>query len=108
MDMERIVLVRCRFIRGGFPSERIFLVRGRNGGELRGVAPVQYCYTSSGKQLGDEPAEGKELSGFVVGLEIQRSDDKISRVYLPDGDVYDLGTDQVELVAIKSAEKVFV
>ena len=41
MAGEKVVVVRCQFRRGGFPSERIFVILFEGGDEMRGVAPVE-------------------------------------------------------------------
>lgn len=87
MEGEKVVFVRCDFRRGGFPSERVFVLHQSERRELRGTAPVQYCYTADRRPLGDEPAHGETVAGLVVGLEIPGT---APRVYLPDGNVYDL------------------
>jgi hypothetical protein len=91
MAREKVVFVRCSFLRGGFPTERVFVIRFANGAELRGVAPVHYCYTKDREPLGDQPPKGGEVDGLVVGIAIKRLDGDTVRVHLPDGDIYELG-----------------
>jgi hypothetical protein len=90
------VLVRCRFFRSAFPSERIFVIRARDGSEWRGMAPlVQYCTNQDGGLLGDEPTPADGIEGFVMGVVIGHRTVGTSRVYLPDGEVYELGEDLI-------------
>jgi hypothetical protein len=97
METGKVVFVRCAFHRGGFPSERVFVFRFEGGAELRGVAPVQYCYTRDREPLGDEPTADGEVDGLVMGVVIGRKGG-FFRVHLPDGDIYELGGDQIEPV----------
>jgi hypothetical protein len=106
MEREQVVFVQCQFRRSGFPSERIFLVKSKSGVPLRGVAPLQYCYTRQREPLGDEPDAGKTVDGLVVGVVVEAQADKTVRVYLPDGEVYDLRDDQITPVPVGGVERV--
>ncbi len=106
MERDTVVFVRCGFIRGGFPGERIFIIRFPEGGELRGVAPVQYCYGNDRKPLGDKPPAGKEIKGQVVGVFLGRRDDDLARVHLPDGEIYEVENDQIYPVRTEAARHV--
>ena len=90
MDKGTVVFIPCAFKRGGFPSERLFIIRARGGGELSGVADVQYCSRHDGSPVGDEPPEGEEIEGRLLGLVVRPPGDASVRVHLPDGEVYDL------------------
>jgi hypothetical protein len=103
MDRENVVFIPCEFRRGGFPSERLFVIRVR-GGEFRSVADVRYCYREDRSPLGAlEPAEGQSLKGLVLGLIVrpQTREGEAIRVHLPDGEVYDL--DVVNVVPARGA-----
>jgi hypothetical protein len=90
------VLVRCRFFGSAFPSERIFVIRARDGSEWRGMAPlVQYCRNQDGGPLGDEPTPADAIEGYVMGFMIGHRADGTARVYLPDGEVYELTDDLI-------------
>jgi hypothetical protein len=89
MDKGTVVFIPCMFKRGGFPSERVFIIHAR-GGELVGVADAQYCFHRDGRPLGDEPPEGQEIAGRLLGLVVRMLTDTAVRVHLPDGEVYDL------------------
>jgi hypothetical protein len=90
------VLVRCRFFRSAFPPERIFVIRARDGSEWRGMAPlVQYCTNQDGSPLGDGPTTADGIEGFVMGVMIGHRADGFCRVYLPDGEVYELSEDLI-------------
>jgi hypothetical protein len=90
------VLVRCRFFGSAFPPERIFVIRARDGSEWRGMAPlVQYCTNQDGGPLGDEPAPADGIEGYVMGFMIGHRADGTARVYLPDGEVYELVEDLI-------------
>ena len=54
----------------------------------------------------NEPPPGTKIDGFVVGIEIERPDPKGIRVYLPDGNVYDLGVKQITPVRVGDAQYV--
>jgi hypothetical protein len=107
MEREQVVFVQCKFRGSGFPNERIFIVESESGVVLRGIAPLQYCYTREHRPLGDKPDAGKEVDGLVVGVVIA-SIGKIVRVYLPDGEVYDLDSDQVTPVPVGGVERVSI
>jgi hypothetical protein len=89
MDKGTVVFIPCTFKRGGFPSERVFIIHTR-GGEFVGVADVQYCYQEDGSPLGDEPPEGQEIEGRLLGLVVRTLTDTAVRLHLPDGEVYDI------------------
>jgi hypothetical protein len=90
------VLVRCRFFGSAFPSERIFVIRARDGSEWRGVAPLpEYCTNQDGGPMGDEPTPADGIEGFVMGVVIGHRADGTLRVYLPDGEVYELSDDLI-------------
>jgi hypothetical protein len=90
------VLVRCRVFRSAFPSERIFVIRARDGSEWRGMAPlVQYCTSQDGGPLGDKPTPADGIEGFIMGIVIGHLADGTARVHLPDGEVYELGEDLI-------------
>jgi hypothetical protein len=98
------VLVRCRFFRSAFPSERIFVIRARDGSEWRGMAPlVQYCTNRDGRPLGDKPTPADGIEGYVMGFMIGHRADGTARVYLPDGEVYELGEDLIVPVRDRDA-----
>jgi hypothetical protein len=100
MDKGTVVFISCTFKRGGFPSERVFIIRTQ-GGELVGVADEQYCYQRDGSPLGDEPPEGQEIEGRLLGLVVRMLSDTAVRVHLPDGEVYDL--DRTTIVPAREA-----
>jgi hypothetical protein len=102
MGKEQVVFVKCQLMRGGFPSQCIFVIESP-GGRLRGAAPIQYCYDGSRKRLKSELALGEEVGGFVTGIEIHR-ESGIVRVYLPDGELYEVSTDAI--VPVKETESV--
>jgi hypothetical protein len=55
------------------------------------MAPlVQYCTNQDGGPLGDEPTPADGIEGFVMGVVIGHRADGTARVYLPDGEVYEL------------------
>jgi hypothetical protein len=90
------VLVRCRVFGSAFPSERIFVIRARDGSEWRGVAPLpEYCTSQDGGPLGNEPTPTDGIEGYVMGFMIGHRADGTARVHLPDGEVYELGEDLI-------------
>lgn len=94
---SRAVFVRCSFRRGGFPGERVFIIRtSGEGATWRGVAPAQYCLTPDLRPLGDGPDPGVEMAGRVAGLALTPTSGEMVRVYLPDGEVYELDAALVE------------
>lgn len=98
MDKGTVVLVPCEFQRGSFSNERLFIIHVR-GGQFRSLADVGYCYRKDFTPLGDQPAEGEKISGYLTGLVIRVLEDGTVRVHLPDGEVYKL--DQTNLVRAK-------
>lgn len=86
----RVVTVRCSFRSGGFPDERLFIIRTTTGATWYGVAPAQYCLTPDFRPLGDGPGPGAEMAGRVTGLALTPASGETIRVYLPDGEVYEL------------------
>jgi hypothetical protein len=107
METGKVVVVPCALLRGGFPSERVFVIRFEGGTELRGVAPVQYCYTRDREPIGGGPTADGEVDGFVVGVVIGEKDG-IFRVHLPDGDIYELGGDHIESMRAEDARYVSI
>ena len=101
MDKGTVVFIPCAFKRGGFPSERLFIIRARGGGELRGVSNVEYCSRHDGSPVGDEPPKGEEIEGRVLGVVVRLLGDGSVRVHLPDGEVYDL--DRANVVPAREA-----
>jgi hypothetical protein len=100
MDKGSVVFIPCTFKRGGFPSERVFIIPTQ-GGELVGAADVQYCFRRDSSPLGDEPPEGQEIEGRLLGLVVRELTDTTVRVHLPDGEVYDL--DRTTIVPAREA-----
>jgi hypothetical protein len=95
MEREKLVYVRCAFLRSAFPHERTFVIRLGDDGEYRGVAPVTYCLTANRLSLGDLPQPGSEQAGLLVGVRIASRDNGMACVYLPDGEVYELPEDKL-------------
>jgi hypothetical protein len=96
MDKGTVVFIPCVFERGGFPSERVFIIRPQSGSELRGVADVRYCYHSDRSPLDYDPPEGREIVGCLLGIVLRSLEDGTVRVHLPDGEVYDLDRTNIE------------
>lgn len=94
--MNRVVFVKCLLSRGVFPAEAAFRVAAPGGGEYLGAVHLGYCYTRGRKAV--SPAHlDRPLDGLVVGLTITPiSDDGVTRVHLPDGELYDLSRDAFE------------
>jgi hypothetical protein len=101
MGKGTVVFIPCALRRGGFPSERVFIIRARGGGELSGVADAGYCYRQDGSPIGDEPPEGEEIEGRLLGLVVRMLGEASVRVHLPDGEVYDL--DQANVIPAREA-----
>lgn len=87
---NQVVTVRCSFRSGGFPDERLFIIRTTTGATWYGVAPAQYCLTPDLRPLGDDPDPGVEMAGRVAGLALTPLSGETVRVYLPDSEVYEL------------------
>lgn len=92
----RVVTVRCSFRRGGFPDELLFIIRTTTGTTWYGVAPAQYCLTPDLRPLGDDPDPGVEMAGRITGLALTPPSGETVRVYLPDGEVYELDATLIE------------
>jgi hypothetical protein len=101
MDKGTVVFIPCAFKRGGFPTERVFLIGARGDGRLSSLADVRYCFRHDGSPLGDEPPEGEEIEGRLLGVVVRMREDGSVRVHLPDGEVYDL--DRTEVVPAREA-----
>ena len=97
--MEKVAYVQCKFSRGAFPTENIFrIVAPAASKGYYGAAPLQYCLNLDRTPLTTLPDDG-EVDGLVVGVTIQKqiqNQGSLVRVYLPDGEVYDVSRDQVD------------
>jgi hypothetical protein len=97
VNQERVVFVKCKLSAGSFPTERIFKIEMPNDGELYGTAPLNYCYTTQHKPLAEKDAATKnEVAGRVAGIRLAPPHDGKARVYLPNGEVYEIQEDQIE------------
>ena len=67
MEKGTVVFVPCDFEPGGFPNERVFIIRRSETVEYRGVADVTYCYDENGEPLGLKPSPEPRCHGRVVG-----------------------------------------
>jgi hypothetical protein len=91
MPSGEVVLVRCAFTRGGFPSELVFHIVAPDDGELLGVASREYCFSRERKPLRRELGREERVDGYVVGLLIKTDESAgTCRVNLPDNDVYEV------------------
>lgn len=93
MQKQGLVLVKCLFKRGGFPSELVFRIKV-DGGELGGIASREYCFDEQKNLLTATLQKADKVSGYVAGLllgDIEGT--QTSRVYLPDSEVYDVAND---------------
>jgi hypothetical protein len=90
MEREKVVFVPCVFLRGAFPHERIFVIRLGDGWEYRGVAPARYCLAPDRKSPAEMPPPNSEVEGLIVGIQISQDKNGLSRIQLPDGEVYEL------------------
>jgi hypothetical protein len=101
MNGEKVVRVKCHFSRGGFPSERVFHIKAPGGGSLTGTAPVEYCFAKDGTPLRQEIPRGEQVDGYITGLLLgPAGSGKAVRVYLPDGEIYEIDNSQI----IKNSE----
>ena len=92
MARGEVVLVPCSFSRGGFPSELVFHIPVP-GGELVGVAPRDYCFNRDKKPISSQLQRDETMQGYVVGLLLGDAEPSgMSRVNLPDNDVYEIPT----------------
>ena len=89
MSRGKVVLIKCWFTRGGFPSELVFHIAAQGGGELAGVAPRGYCFDGGKKPLKVQLKRDEKVEGYVVGL-LLKMGEATSHVNLPDNDVYDI------------------
>lgn len=97
MPAEEIVLVKCRFSRGGFPAERVFHIQGSQGGIFSGIAPVDYCYSQDRTPLRGDIPRGEKVDGLLAGVTLgTKNGDEALRVYLPNSEVYDIDSDLIE------------
>ena len=89
MPRGELVLVKCSFTRGGFPSELVFRIPARGGGEYDGVAPRDYCFGHDKRPLTAQLKRGEKVEGYVAGLLLEEREDA-SLVNLPDNEVYEV------------------
>lgn len=95
MIKEKVVLVKCVFLRGAFPHERVFVIRLGDDWEYRGVAPAAYCFDRDGQPFVDSSMGESEVEGMLIGIQIASGADGVARVQLPDGELYDLPEDRL-------------
>jgi hypothetical protein len=96
MPRDEVVLVKCRFTRGGFPTELVFHVAYPAGGELSGIAPREYCFNKDKRPFEKRLARGQEEEGYVVGLVVGPGEGSgVLRVNLPDNDIYEVEEGQL-------------
>ena len=61
------IFVSCMFSRASFADERLFEVEKFSGDDYCGIAPIFYCFSSSGEVLTQEdPASDKPNPGKLV------------------------------------------
>jgi hypothetical protein len=65
------------------------------------VADVGYCYRQDGSLVGDEPPEGEEIEGRLLGLVVRMLGEASVRVHLPNGEVSDL--DKTDVIPAREA-----
>jgi hypothetical protein len=100
MAKGEVVLVKCSFTRGGFPSELVFHIPLPGGEELVGVAPRDYCFDPEKKRIKSQLERDQKMKGYVVGLLLGEGESPgTARANLPDNDVYELPTDLLGEVA---------
>lgn len=78
------VFVRCTFSPGGFPSEKVFRITDLDGGEWAGTSPSHYCYAVDMQTILPDLEKGEVVEGFLPGHVVGE------RVYLPNGEIYEL------------------
>lgn len=88
MDREQIVFVKTHLRPGSSPTEVLFRVTTPVG-SLHGIAPLQYCYTPKRSPLTAPPPKGG-IDGLLLGVRLGSARPDRTRVYLPDGEVYDV------------------
>jgi hypothetical protein len=97
MPEEKVVWVKCQFSRGGFPTELVFHIAAPGQGTYTGVAPVGYCYGEDWLPVRGEVLRGKMIPGYLPGIAFGSAPaDKPVRVYLPDGEVYEIDRNLIE------------
>jgi hypothetical protein len=89
MRRGELVLIKCAFTRGGFPSELVFHIPAPGGGEYEGVAPRNYCFGADKKPLKAQLKPGEKVDGYVAGLLLGWRPGT-ALVNLPDNDVYEV------------------
>lgn len=96
MYNENAVFVKCQFAKGGFPTERVFVIQAP-GGVYTGMAPEEYCYTQDKRRLNREPAKGEKIEGYLMGITLGEVDaaGRI-RIYLPDSNIYEIEDHLIE------------
>jgi hypothetical protein len=100
MDAEKVVRVKCQFTRSGFPAERIFHIQAPGEGVFTGSAPVQYCYMNDGTPFREDIPRGRNVPGYVAGVALgPGAAGQAVRVYLPDGEVYEVSEDLIQTTA---------
>ena len=82
------VYVKCTLSKGGFPTERLYVVSLVDDlTKVSGLVPSHYCFDllmkpHSKKQ---EPAAGRAVKGYLEALLIQHNADGTVQLDLPDG-----------------------
>jgi hypothetical protein len=99
MSANQLVFIHCTFIRGSFPSQRIFIIPLDGDAEFRGVAHAGYCRDKNRKPLGENPPPGETEEGFVLGIIVERLPHESARVQLPDANIYDLPDELIQYAA---------
>jgi hypothetical protein len=89
MARGELILVRCFFTRGGFPSELVFHIPAPGGGEYEGVAPRNYCFGQDKKPLTAHLKPGEKVEGYVAGLLLQEREN-VFLANLPDNELYEV------------------
>lgn len=106
MDQERVVFVRCKLSRGNTSADRIFRIDAPGGGDLYGSAPLHYCYTPARTRLKPtEATTNNETEGMVVGVQIREVPGGLTRVHMPNGDIYEVSESLVDSVEAASVPK---
>jgi hypothetical protein len=97
MPDEKVVWVKCQFSRGGFPTELLFHIPAPAQGTYTGIAPRGYCYGQDWQPIRDEVPRGQKLPGYLPGIAFgSAAADQPVRVYLPDGEVYEIERARLE------------
>jgi hypothetical protein len=108
MESGKAYFFACTLGPAGFPSERVFTIPLKGGSGLRGVAPARYCFTAERQPIDENLDTDEVIDGFVIGIVLGLRKDGVLRLYLPDGNIYEVPNDSITAVPTRDLGHVSV